>query len=90
MGPHRHHPRGDRFNHPWTSGLQMSYSTEAMLWGTWIKTYLADELPVKVTGLVMDNDFGLAYEMGFEAYAENNPDLVSEFLPVRHYLPLQV
>ena len=24
-------------------------------------------LPVKVAGLVMDNDFGLAYEMGFEA-----------------------
>jgi hypothetical protein len=55
-----------------------------VLWGTWIKVNLADELPVKVAGLVMDNDFGLAYEMGFESYVENNPDVVSEYLPVRH------
>ena len=79
------HPAwGDPVNHPWTTSHQMSYSTEAMLWGTWIKSNLADDLPVKVAGLVMDNDFGLAYEMGFEAYAESNPDVVSEYLPVRH------
>ena len=79
------HPAwGDPVNHPWTTSHQMSYSTEAMLWGTWIKSNLADDLPVKVAGLVMDNDFGLAYEMGFEAYAENNPDVVSDYLPVRH------
>jgi len=79
------HPAwGDPVNHPWTTSYQMSYSTEAVLWGTWIKVNLADELPVKVAGLVMDNDFGLAYEMGFEAYVENNPDVVSEYLPVRH------
>ncbi|MFQ3328788.1 MAG: hypothetical protein ACI85J_000512, partial [Candidatus Poriferisodalaceae bacterium] len=65
------HPAwGDPVNHPWTSGLQMSYSTEAILWGTWIKNNLADSLPVTVAGLVMDNDFGLAYELGFEAYTE--------------------
>jgi branched-chain amino acid transport system substrate-binding protein len=79
------HPAwGDPVNHPWTTGLQMSYSTEAILWGNWIKGNLADELPVKVAGLVMDNDFGLAYEKGFEAYAEENPDVVSEFVIVRH------
>ncbi|WP_419914318.1 ABC transporter substrate-binding protein [Candidatus Poriferisodalis sp.] len=79
------HPAwGDPVNHPWTTGLQMSYSTEAILWGNWIKENLADELPVKVAGLVMDNDFGLAYELGFEAYAHANPDVVSEFIPVRH------
>ena len=79
------HPAwGDPVKHPWTTSYQMSYSTEAVLWGTWIKVNLADELPVKVAGLVMDNDFGLAYEMGFESYVENNPDVVSEFLPVRH------
>ena len=79
------HPAwGDPVNHPWTTGLQLSYSTEAILWGTWIKQNLADQLPVKVAGLVMDNDFGLAYELGFEAYAEGNPDVVSEYLPVRH------
>ena len=79
------HPAwGDPVNHPWTSGLQMSYSTEAILWGTWIKNNLADELPVKVAGLVMDNDFGLAYELAFEAYAEANGDIVSEFVAIRH------
>ena len=79
------HPAwGDPVNHPWTTSMQMSYSTEAMLWGTWIKSNLGDQLPVKVAGLVMDNDFGLAYEIGFENYAEANPDVVSEYLPVRH------
>ena len=79
------HPAwGDPELHPWTTSYQMSYSTEAVLWGTWIKVNLADDLPVKVAGLVMDNDFGLAYELGFEAYAEGNPDVVAEYLPVRH------
>ncbi|MEE3257456.1 MAG: ABC transporter substrate-binding protein [Actinomycetota bacterium] len=79
------HPAwGDPEIHPWTTGLHMSYSTEAVLWGTWIKNNLADKLPVKVAGLVMDNDFGLAYEIGFELYAHANPDVVSEYLPVRH------
>ena len=79
------HPAwGDPEIHPWTSGMIMSYSTEAVLWGTWIKQNLAYQLPVKVAGLVMDNDFGLAYELGFEAYAEDNPDIVAEYLPVRH------
>ncbi|MDG2261667.1 MAG: ABC transporter substrate-binding protein, partial [Actinomycetota bacterium] len=79
------HPAwGDPVNHPWTTSYQMSYSTEAVLWGTWIKVNLADELPVKVAGLIMDNDFGLAYEEGFKLYVENNPDVVSEFVPIRH------
>ena len=79
------HPAwGDPEIHPWTSGMIMSYSTEAVLWGTWIKQNLADQLPVKVAGLVMENDFGLPYELGFEAYAEDNPDIVAEYLPVRH------
>jgi branched-chain amino acid transport system substrate-binding protein len=79
------HPAwGDPVKHPWTSGLQLSYSTEAILWGNWIKANLADQLPVVVSGLVMDNDFGLAYEKGFEAYVEANPDVVSEFIAVRH------
>jgi len=79
------HPAwGDPVNHPWTTAWQMSYSTEAVLWGTWMKLNLADELPLKVAGLVMDNDFGLAYEEGFKVYAEANPDVVSEFVAIRH------
>ena len=79
-----HQAWGDPENHPWTTGQQMSYQTEAILWGAWIKQNLADELPVKVAGLVMDNDFGLAYEQAFEAWAEENPDVVSEFVAVPH------
>ncbi|MEL6982936.1 MAG: ABC transporter substrate-binding protein [Actinomycetota bacterium] len=79
------HPAwGDPEGHPWTTGLQMSYSTEAVFWGNWIKQNLADDLPVTVAGLVMDNDFGLAYEDSFEKWAEANPDVVAEFLPVPH------
>ncbi len=79
------HPAwGDPVNHPWTTGMQLSYSTEAILWGSWIKQNLPDILPVKVAGLVMDNDFGLAYELGFDEWAAANPDVVSEYRPVRH------
>ena len=79
------HPAwGDPVFHPWTTGMQMSYSTEAILWGAWIRENLADILPVKVAGLVMDNDFGLAYELGFHEWAAANPDAVSEYKPVRH------
>ena len=78
------HPAwGDPEVHPWTTGSILSYSTESVLWGNWIKENV-DNLPVVVAGLVMDNDFGLAYELGFEEYAHNNPDVVSEFVPVRH------
>ena len=79
------HPAwGDPVNHPWTTIMQMSYSTESILWGAWIRENLGDLLPVKVAGLVMDNDFGLAYELGFEEWAQANSDVVSEYLPVRH------
>ena len=79
------HPAwGDPVNHPWTTSNQMSYATEAILWGAWIKENMADKLPVKVAGLVMDNDFGLAYQQGMEAYVEDNPDVVGEFLAVPH------
>ncbi len=79
------HPAwGDPVGHPWTTGDQMSYATEAILWGAWIKNNMADQLPVVVAGLVMDNDFGLAYEDGMATYAEENPDVIAEFIPVRH------
>ena len=79
------HPAlGDPVNHPWTTGMQMSYTTEAVLWGEWIKRNLSDKLPVKVGALVMDHDFGTSYEYSFKQWADANPDAVSEFLPVRH------
>ena len=78
------HPAwGDPINHPWTTGLQLSYSLEADLWGAWIETNLADRLPVTVAALVMDNDFGLAYELGFEDWIHRNPGVVGDFVPQR-------
>ncbi|WP_419552850.1 ABC transporter substrate-binding protein [Candidatus Poriferisodalis sp.] len=79
------HPAwGDPVNHPWTTGLQMSYSTEAILWGEWIKRNMGSELPVRVAAAVTDNDFGLAYEQAFDRWAAMNPEIVAEFIPVRH------
>ncbi|MGF1595758.1 MAG: ABC transporter substrate-binding protein, partial [Acidimicrobiales bacterium] len=78
------HPAwGDPVVHPWTTGSQLGYTTEAILWGAWIKENMADQLPVKVGGVVMDNDFGLAYVDGMEKYAEDNPDIISEFIDIR-------
>ena len=79
-----HQAWGDPVNHPFTTGLQMSYATEALFWGTWIKENMADQLPVTVSGLYMDNDFGVAYQKGFEEWAEANPDVVAEFNAIGH------
>ncbi|MEM9565980.1 MAG: ABC transporter substrate-binding protein [Actinomycetota bacterium] len=79
------HPTwGDPLGSPWTTGLQLSHSTEAVLWGSWIKSNLVGQLPVKVAALVRDDAFGLAYESSFRAWAEANPDVVSEFVAVPH------
>ncbi len=79
------HPAwGDPIGHPWTTGLPMSYSTEAALWGSWIEQNLAEELPVSVAGLVMDNNFGRVYQDSFTAWADANPDVIDEFIAVRH------
>jgi branched-chain amino acid transport system substrate-binding protein len=78
------HPAwGDPLEHPWTTGSQLGYFTESILWGAWIKDNMTDQLPVTVAGLVMDNDFGLAYEQGMDKYAEDNPDVIEEFISVR-------
>jgi branched-chain amino acid transport system substrate-binding protein len=79
------HPAfGDPDDHPWTTGLQLSYTTEALIWGNWIKRELRDRLPVTVSALVIDNEFGQIYEDAFGAWAEANPDVVSDFVAIRH------
>jgi len=78
------HPAwGDPINYPWTTGYQMDYYTEAALWVQWIEDNMADQAPVKVGGLVMDNDFGLSYESGFELFAEGS-DVIGEFVVQKH------
>ncbi|MPY91959.1 MAG: ABC transporter substrate-binding protein [Acidimicrobiia bacterium] len=64
------HPgMGDPVNHPWTTSSSISYSTEAVLWGAFIEQRL-DEFggKVKVASLKINNDFGAAYDSGFEAF----------------------
>lgn len=79
-----HSAWGDPVNHPWTTGSQLAYNTEAILWGAWIEKNLTGKLPVRVASVVMDNDFGLAYETAFAEWAEAHPGIVSSFTPVRH------
>ena len=79
------HPAfGDPVEHPFTTGLQMAYSTEAIIWGEWIRQELAGQLPVKVGALYVESDFGRAYEIGFRQWATANPDVVSEFVAIPH------
>ncbi|MDH4075210.1 MAG: ABC transporter substrate-binding protein, partial [Acidimicrobiia bacterium] len=64
------HPAwGDPANHPWTTGLGLAYTTEAVLWGSFIEDHL-DEFPdgVTVAALVMANEFGKAYDVGFRGF----------------------
>ena len=71
------HPAwGDPVNHPWTTGLQLAYNTEAVLWGDFIEQHLAEfaDGKVKVAALVMNNDFGKAYDAGFKAYLAQSPN----------------
>ena len=76
-----HQAWGDPEFNPWTTGYQLAYSSEALLWGAWIE---ANTDPgVVVAGLVMDNDFGLAYEQAFQDFTDNS-DHISEFVIVRH------
>ncbi len=79
------HPAwGDPRAHPWTLGLQLSYASETIHWGEWIKRNLAGQLPVKVAALTIDNDYGQAYLAAFERWVASNGNVVSEVVAVTH------
>jgi branched-chain amino acid transport system substrate-binding protein len=72
------HPAwGDPVNHPWTTGQQMAYNTEAVLWGAFIDQHI-DEFPagekVTVAALVVNNDFGRAYDTFLKDYLAQSPN----------------
>ncbi len=75
---------GDPEENPWTTSLQLAYSTEALLWGNWMKRNLIDELPVSIGLVVVDNEFGDMYGSVFADWAEASLDVVSDLTVVRH------
>jgi hypothetical protein len=79
------HPAwGDPEAHPFTTGLQLSSATEALLWASWIEENLADQLPVSVRSLYMENDFGIPYHTSFAEWAEQHPEVISDYEGVSH------
>ena len=71
------HPAwGDPVNHPWTTGMSMAYTTEAILWGAFVEQRLAefDGGQAKVAALVTNNEFGKAYDSGFKAFLAQSPN----------------
>lgn len=75
---------GDPANNPWTTSLQLAHSTEALLWGNWMKRNLGQELPVSVGLVIIDNQFGDLYGQPFSDWAESNTDVVWDLTIVRH------
>jgi branched-chain amino acid transport system substrate-binding protein len=72
------HPAwGDPVNHPWTTGMQLAYNTEAVMWGAFIEQRIDELAPdggtVTVAALVMNNDFGKSYDGGFKAWLAQSP-----------------
>jgi branched-chain amino acid transport system substrate-binding protein len=59
---------GDVENHPWTTGMQLDYFSEAQLWATWLQAEHPDL--TKVAMLTYNNDFGKSYAKGFNAAIE--------------------
>jgi hypothetical protein len=84
-----HPAAGDPVNHPWTTSSSISYSTEAIPWGTYVERHL-DELggKAKVASLKPNNDFGTSYDAGFKAFLASSDrkadiEYVSETAPLR-------
>lgn len=66
---------GDPVNHPWTTGLTIPYSTEALLWGSVIEQNVAKftNQKIVVTSVVAKSDFGTAYDSSFRAWIAQSP-----------------
>jgi ABC-type branched-subunit amino acid transport system substrate-binding protein len=72
------HPAwGDPVNRPWTTGMQLAYNTEALLWGSFLEQHIDELAPnggkLTVAALVMNNDFGKSYDGGFQAWLAQSP-----------------
>ena len=61
---------GDIDNHPWTTGMQIDYFSEAGLWNEWLKQKHPEAKTV--SALAFNNDFGKSYVSGFEKAIEGS------------------
>jgi branched-chain amino acid transport system substrate-binding protein len=61
---------GDIVNHPWTTGMQLDYASEAGLWAEWLKAQHPEAK--KVAALTFNNDFGKAYVSGFSQFIKGS------------------
>jgi branched-chain amino acid transport system substrate-binding protein len=69
---------GDVEKHPWTTGMQLDYFTEASLWATWLKQKYPNG--AKVASITFNNDFGKSYLNGFKySIKGSNIQLVGDF-----------
>ncbi len=82
---------GDVENHPWTTGMQIDYFTEAGLWASWLQAEHPDAKTV--AAVAFNTDFGKSYVSGFERAIEGTelevvdqqfheptaPDLTNQF-----------
>jgi branched-chain amino acid transport system substrate-binding protein len=67
------HPAwGDPANHAWVWGHALAYNTEAVLWGGLLEKKFADQKEITVAALIMQNDFGKAYELGFTEFMKTS------------------
>jgi branched-chain amino acid transport system substrate-binding protein len=70
---------GDPVNHPWTTGGPgLAYSSEAVLWGSFIEQHLSEfpaDRKLTVAALVINNDFGKLYSQSFRAYVNQSAKL---------------
>jgi branched-chain amino acid transport system substrate-binding protein len=61
---------GDVAGHPWTTGHQLDYASEAGIWAEWLKKQHPDAK--KVAAITFNNDFGKTYVAGFKKAIEGS------------------
>jgi branched-chain amino acid transport system substrate-binding protein len=59
---------GDVQGHPWTTGMQLDYASEAGLWAQWLQAEHPDAK--KVAAVAFNNDFGKSYVSGFQRFTK--------------------
>jgi hypothetical protein len=70
-----HSSVGDPVGHPWTTSSSISYTSEALLVGQYIEEHLDADFggKAKVAVLYFSNDFGTAFNAGFQSFLAGSP-----------------